>query len=73
MYPKTDSYLNRSSCSGGLDGLVSDAYWGPQLASMSAYSLLGEREELRKVEISFYCCVVNVIPRDLQPLRYFTK
>ena len=72
MHPDTDRDLKRSRCSGGLDGSVSGASWGPQLALLSAHSLFGGRGELRKADISFYCCVVNVIPRDLQSLGYFT-
>ena len=39
---------------------------------MSAHSLFGGREKLRKADISFDCCIMNLIPKDLQPLRYFT-
>ena len=72
MYPDTERELNRSRCLGGLDRSGYDASWGPQLASVSAHRLFGGRRKLRKGDMSFDCCVVNVIPRDLQPLRYFT-
>ena len=72
MYPNSDCYLKISRCSGGMDGSVSDVSWVTQLTSGSEHSLFGVREKLSKAEISFHCCVVNVIPRDLYPFRYFT-
>ena len=51
MYPDTDRELKRSRCLGGLDGLGSDAYCGPQLVSVSVNSLFGVRGKLRKEEI----------------------
>ena len=72
MYPDSDCDLNRSKCSGGLDRLGSDAPWGTQLASVIAHILFGGREKLRKLDISFYCCVLNIIPRDLHTFRYFS-
>ena len=68
MYSNNYSYLKRSRCLVGLDGLGSDASWGPQLASVSAHSLFGGRGELRKAVISFDCCVVNILPRDFKSL-----
>ena len=68
MYPDTDRELNILRCSGGLDGSGSDVSWGPQLASVSAHSLFGGMGKLRKTDISFYFCIVDVIPRDLHPL-----
>ena len=72
MYPDTERDLKISRCLGGLDGSGSDASLGPHLASVSAHSLFGGRGKLIKAEISFDCCVVNVIPRDLLTLKYFT-
>ena len=69
MYPDNDSDLKRSRCSIGLDRSGFDDSWGTQLASVSAHSLFGGRVKLRKSEMSFDCCVVNVISRDLKPLR----
>ena len=53
MYSDTDRDLKRSRCLGGMDGLVSEASWGPQLALVSSQSLFGGRGKLRKAEISF--------------------
>ena len=64
IYPDTDSNLNISGCSGGQYGSVSDVSWVTQLTSGSEHSLFGVREKLSKAEISFHCCVVNVIPRQ---------
>ena len=72
IYPDTDRDLNISRCSVGSEESVSDASWGPHLASVSADSLFGGSGKLRKADTSFDCCIVNVIPRDLHPLRYFT-
>ena len=72
MYPDNDRDLKRCMCSGGMDRSISDASWGTRLASVIAHSLFGGKGKLRKSDISYYCCVVNVIPRDLQPLRYFS-
>ena len=72
MYPDTDHDLRISRCSGGMERSENDAYWGHNLASVSVHSLFGVMGKLRKAEISFDRCVVNVIPRYLQPLKYFT-
>ena len=72
MYPDTDRDLKISRCSGGIDKSSSDAYLGTQLASVSAHSLFRGSGKLRKLDMSFYLRVVNVIPRDLHSLKYFT-
>ena len=72
IYHNTDCDLKIYRCSDGMYRSGSDVSWGNQLASVSVHSLFGGRGELRKAEMSFDCCVVNVVPRDLQLLRYFT-
>ena len=72
MYPNTNRDLKISRCPCGFDGSGSDASWGPQLSSVSVHSFFGGSGKLRKADISFDCCVVNVIPRYFHPLRYFT-
>ena len=71
MYPDTNCELNILRCLGGIVMSGFDAYWGPQLASVSTNSLFVGSGKLRKAYMSFDCRVVNILPRNLHPLIYF--